>query len=143
MKFDYPVVFTPDRNGTIIAEVRDVPGAMTVGKNEAEALDRLQDALIATLATYAANRKPLPKPSKPRTGQATVVLPAMIAAKLALHEAVLKRGLTQAGLAQKLKIDPRQVRRLLDLEHYSRLEQVEAALLAVGKQLVVDVRDAA
>jgi antitoxin HicB len=143
VKFDYPVVFTPDRNGTVIAEVRDIPGTMTVGKDETEAVERLQDALIATLATYVAKRQPLPKPSKTRAGQATVVLPAMIAAKLALHEAVLKQGLTQAVLARKLKIDPRQVRRLLDLEHYSRLEQVEAALLAAGKQLVVDVRDAA
>ena len=72
-----------------------------------------------------------------------MALPAMAAAKLALHQAVIEEDITQARLAQKLRIDARQVRRLLDLDHYSRLEQVEMALFALGKQLVVNVRDAA
>ena len=63
MNFEYPVVFTRDRNSTVIAEVPDVPGTMTVGKDKAEALQRIQDALVATLATYVNERKPLPKPS--------------------------------------------------------------------------------
>jgi hypothetical protein len=35
------------------------------------------------------------------------------------------------------------VRRLLDLDHRSRLDQLEAALGVIGKRLVLDVRDAA
>jgi antitoxin HicB len=35
------------------------------------------------------------------------------------------------------------VDRLLDLRHASRLDQMEAAFRALGKQLSVDVRDAA
>ena len=138
MKYDYPVIFARDRNGTVIAEVPDVPGAITVGKDEREAAERVQDAVVAILTTSVANRWPIPKPSRAKRGQPTVVLPAMVAAKLALYNAVIERRVTQRQLAQKLRIDPRQVRRLLDLDHYSRLEQVEAALSALGKQLVVE-----
>lgn len=143
MKYAYPVTFTRDRNDTVIAEVPDVPGTMTVGKTQSQALQRLQDALTAMLATYVNNRRPIPTPSRAKRGQATVALPAMVAAKMALHQVVYERGMTQIRLAQRLHMDPRQVRRLLDLEHYSRLEQVETALSTLGKQLIIDIRDAA
>jgi hypothetical protein len=35
------------------------------------------------------------------------------------------------------------VRRLLDIDHVSTLAQIEAALAALGKRLMVEVRDAA
>jgi antitoxin HicB len=143
MTYAYPVVFTRDRNGTVIAEVPDVPGTMTVGKTSGEALKRVQDALTAVLSSLVNDRRPVPPPSRAKRGQATVALPAMVAAKLALHQAVVEHGMTQIRLAQRLHMDPRQVRRLLDLDHYSRLEQVETALSALGKQLVIDIRDAA
>jgi antitoxin HicB len=143
MNYEYSVVFSRDRNGTVIAEAPDVPGTMTVGKDRDEALARIQDALVAMLATYVRERRPVPKPSRSKRGQPTVPVPAMVAAKLALHSAVMEQRLTQVALARKLRTDPRQVRRLLDLEHYSRLERVESALSSLGKQLVVNVRDAA
>jgi hypothetical protein len=42
-----------------------------------------------------------------------------------------------------LKCDPKQIRRQLDLDHQSRMDQVEAALRALGKTMIVDVRDLA
>jgi antitoxin HicB len=52
-------------------------------------------------------------------------------------------GLTQVALGERLGCDPRQVRRLLDLDHSSRLDQPEAALAALGKRLVLEVQDVA
>ena len=51
----------------------------------------------------------------------------MVAAKLAIYEAMRRQGLTQAALAERLGCDPRQVRRLLDLDHASTLAQLERA----------------
>jgi antitoxin HicB len=65
---------------------------------------------------------------------------ARAAAKLAIYEAMREAGLTQAALAGRLGCDPRQVRRLLDLDHHSRLD---TALAALGKRLVIEVQDAA
>jgi hypothetical protein len=44
------------------------------------------------------------------------------------------RPLSPSGSA-----DPRRVRRLLDLDHHSRLDQLAAALSALGKRLVIEV----
>lgn len=139
----YPVVFTPDTNRTVIAEVPDVPGTMTVGKDRAEALERVQDALIAMLSGYMDQKMAIPPPSKPKKGQPAIALSPMVSGKLAIYQAMRARRLTQSELAERLGCDARQVRRLLDLDHNSRLDHLEAALRALEKRLVVDVRDAA
>jgi hypothetical protein len=43
-------------------------------------------------------------------------------------------------LASVLQTDPKSVRRLLDLDHHSRLEHLEAALAALGYSVSLDVR---
>ena len=61
----------------------------------------------------------------------------------AIYEAMHAGGVRKAELARRLGIHMPQVDRLLDLRHASRLEQIDAALRALGKQLVVSVQDAA
>ncbi len=139
----YPVTLTPDRNGTIVATFADVPEAVTVGNTEAEALKRSQDALVVALSGYIDGRRDIPRPSRPRSGQRTVAPPPMAAAKLAIYQTMRDQGLDQADLAERLGSDAREVRRLLDLDHNSRLDHLEAALAALGKRLVVEVQDAA
>jgi len=53
------------------------------------------------------------------------------------------QGITQLALSHKLGMDPRRIRRILDLDHNSRMDQVEAVLRALGRRLVVTVREAA
>lgn len=61
------------------------------------------------------------------------------AIKLAIHEAMFEQGVTQAQLGELLGIDGRQVRRILDLDHESKLSQLEAALAALGLQASISV----
>ncbi len=139
----YPLILEPDQNGTIIAQAVDAPGALTVGRDEADAVAQAVDALITLFAHFMSEGEPIPQPSSPRRGQASAILPPQVAAKLAIYRAMRDAGLSQVGLAERLGCDPRQVRRLLDLDHRSRLDQLEAALAALGKRLVLEVRDAA
>jgi predicted XRE-type DNA-binding protein len=60
------------------------------------------------------------------------VLPPRAAIKLAIHKAMCKQGMTQAQEGERLGIDRRQVRRILDLDHESKLSQLETALAALG-----------
>ena len=69
-----------------------------------------------------------------------MAVPALIAAKLALHEAMLSGGVSNVELARRLGTDEKAVRRLRDPLHGSRIEAVEAALRALGKRLEVSVR---
>ena len=139
----YPVVLRRASNDTIVATFPDVPEAHTVGDSEAQALARASDALETALAIYVDERRDLPRPRRPRKAQPTVPLPPMAAAKLAIYQAIREKGVTQVELARRLGCDPKDIRRLLDLVHHSRLDRLEAALAALGKRLIIEVCDAA
>ena len=139
----YPVALARASNETVIATFPDIPEAHTVGDDERTALARAPGALETALAIYVDERRDLPRPRRPRKGQPTVTLAPMAAAKLAIYQAMREKGVTQVELARRLKCDPKDIRRLLDLTHRSRLDRLEAALAALGKRLIVEVRDAA
>src|ERR1700693_6024404 len=84
------------QGGQVGAFFADVPEAITAGTKEAEALDRAQDALTVALSGYLDDGRPLPVPSKARRGQSVVVLPPRVAIKLAIHEAMCERRVTQS-----------------------------------------------
>ena len=48
-----------------------------------------------------------------------------------------------AALAARLECDEKEVRRMLDPRHPTKLPRIEQALVALGKRLVVSVEDAA
>lgn len=140
----FPVTLTEDpETGQIMARFFDIPEAVTVGKDLEQALQWAKDALIVALSGYIEDGRAVPVPTTPKSGQSVVTLPVMMCAKLAIYEAMRQQGITQLELSRKLGIDPRQVRRILDLDHHSRMDQVEKALEVLGKHLVVMVKDAA
>lgn len=139
MQQAYPVILTKDGD-SIIAEFPDVPEAMTVGADKSNALEWAQDALVVALSGYLDERKDIPKPSKPKAGQYTVVLPPVVASKLAIYQAMRDQGVTQTELAERLHCDARQIRRLLDLDQHSRMDFIDDALHELGKRLVIDIQ---
>lgn len=139
----YPVILTLDANGTVIARFPDVPEAMTVGTDKTNALAWAQDALVVALTGYIEERRDIPPPSPPKKGQKLVHLPPQIAMKLAIYQGMRDRELTQATFGERMGIDDRQVRRILDLDHNTGLSYLDLALKCLGKQLVIDIRNAA
>ena len=139
MNMSYPASLKSYKGGQIGVFFADVPEAITAGTNEAEALDRAQDALTVALSSYLDDGRPLPVPSKAKRGQPVVALPPRVAIKLAIHEAMVQQGVTQAQLGERLSIAGRQVRRILNLDHESKLSQLEAALAVLGLRASVSV----
>jgi antitoxin HicB len=136
--FDYPVTLTPDGD-TVLVSFIDVPEAITFGADEDEALLQAVDALETALSFYVEARKPLPVASKPKRGQRTVRPSALEGAKLGVYQAMTEQGIKKAELARRLGWHVPQVDRLFDLRHASRLDQIEAAARALGRQLEVRV----
>ncbi len=66
-----------------------------------------------------------------------------MAAKAGLYRALRESGVSKTELARRLGWQYLQVQRLLDPHHKSGIEQLEQALRAIGKTLVVGVADAA
>jgi antitoxin HicB len=141
MHLEYPVTLRPLDNGTVMAKFIDVPEALTCGRDEKEALRLAQEALVLALTEgYMAVKRSVPTPSKPKRGQPMVTVPPLVAAKLAVYQAMLEEGVTQVELAARLHQDDRQVRRLLDVKHRSRLDMLDRALHALGRQMVLEVK---
>jgi antitoxin HicB len=138
----YPATLSPDRDGGFTVTFRHVPEAITEGDTREEALLRAEDALESALAMYIAAKEPLPASSKAEAGEEMVPLSALGMAKTALYDAMREQSVGRAELARRLRWHLRQVSRLLDLRHASRMEHVEAALAALGLRLV-DVARAA
>jgi antitoxin HicB len=136
--WDYPVTLERDSDGSILVSFPDVPEAHTFGADADEAMLRAVDALETALAAYVEDGKDLPAPRRPRRGQHAVRPSALVALKLGIYQAMRDEGIRKAELARRLGWHLPQVDRLLDLDHASRLDQVEAAIAALGRRL--DVR---
>jgi len=139
----YPVKLTKLSNGGVMAEFRDAPEALTQGADEVNALLWAQDALLVALSAYMEDHRDIPAPSIAKRGERLVAIPPSQAMKLAIYQAMRKQKVTQAELGEMLGVDGRQVRRILDLGHATRLDDLVRALKTLGKEVSVEIRDAA
>ena len=139
MNLCYPADLRKYGRGTVGLFFPDVPEAVTVGKAKTEVLDHAADALVVALSAYVDDGRPIPSPSRAKRGQPVVCLPPLAALKLAIHDAMTQQRITQTALAERLGIDGRQVRRILDLDHESKFSQIEAALALLGLRASVSV----
>jgi predicted RNase H-like HicB family nuclease len=53
------VTLETDETGMLVAECPSIPGCVSEGRTEAEALDNIREAIAGCLATRAANGMPL------------------------------------------------------------------------------------
>jgi antitoxin HicB len=60
-----------------------------------------------------------------------------------LYTAFRASGMKKAELARRIGISKTNIERLFDLDHSSRLDQIEAAFRAIGKKLEVTISNAA
>jgi antitoxin HicB len=143
LKIGYPATFTPDEDGRPIVRFPDLPEAMTDGKDLPEASAEAQDCLGSALASRLAHKEDIPHPGRQRTGQKSVPVPLWIAPKVALYWAMREAGVNNSQLARRLGVRETVIRRMLDPNHATKAEKIQAALEALGKQCLVVVQNAA
>jgi antitoxin HicB len=140
----YPATLTSDREaGGFTVTFRDLPEAITQGEDRLDALNQAADCLEEAVAGRIRRGDELPAPSKTRVNQAVVPLPPLMAAKAALYLAMREAKMSNVKLAKQLGCDEKDVRRLLDPRHNSRIAALQGALAILGKRIVVAVEDAA
>ena len=132
----WAVDLTPAEEGGFIVNFPDLPNGWTQGETRDEALAQAEDLLDEMVLGRMAHNGDVPRPSPPK-GRPVVTLPALTAAKLEAYRAMRAAGLNKRQLADRLGWQPSQVTRLFDGRHASRLDQIEAALHALGRRLVV------
>lgn len=139
----YPVTLTPDESdGGFVVTFEDIPEAITQGETVTDALAEAADALEEAIAGRIRRGDSIPDASSP-ANRPQVPVPAQTAAKAALYLALQETGISKSELAARLDCDEKEVRRLLDPRHPSKLPRIQKALAVLGKGLSVRLVDEA
>ncbi len=129
----YPITLK-DHDGTVLVTSPDFPELTSFGCDPEETIARTVQALQEAIAARIYNRKEIPQPSK---GETYAVLPTLTSVKIMLYRGMREQGISKAELARRLGWHMPQVDRVLDIRHRSRLDQMDSALKAIGRQLQV------
>ena len=129
----YPITLEDD-DGTVLVTSPDFPELTTFADDREEAIARAVHAFEEAIAARIHDRKGIPSPSQ---GADYAILPTLISVKVMLYQGMRAQGIGKAELARRLGWHLPQVDRVLDVQHRSRLDQMDAALGAVGRQLHV------
>lgn len=95
------------------------------------------DALGSDLSIRLSRREEIPAPSSAKRNYRLIPVPLWLAPKLALYLAMRDQGINNSELARRLGIHERVVRRMLDPQHGTKAEKIQAALAVLGKQMTL------
>jgi antitoxin HicB len=140
----YPASFVPEEEVKgFHVRFPDLPEALTCGDDLADTFVQAADCLAEAIAGRIARGNEIPEPSKATRGQHLISVPLAIAPKLALYLALRQQRMTNTELAKRLGVSETVIRRMLNPKHDTKPEKIQAALLALGKRVVVRFEDAA
>jgi len=131
--YAYPVTLEKDGD-SILVTFPDIPEAITFGEDEGAAMLQAQDALETALELYVDARRPLPVASH---GDVVVAPTLLVQAKIRLYESMLAQNIRKSELARRLGWHMPQVDRVLDLDHVSKMPQIEQAASALGVHMEI------
>lgn len=137
----YPANFKEDDKGFITVTFRDIPEAISCGKNEAEARSMAVDALRTAIEFYFEDKKQVPEPSAQEKDEFLIKLSASISNKILLLNEMVKQNVSQTELAKRLNVSKQSVNRLIDINHATKIDAIDKALNALGKEIEFNVKD--
>ena len=140
--YNYAIRFEQDSAPGLAVFCRDLPELNSYGDDLEQAMREAVDGIETALSIYVDERRAIPEATPPQYGEQVVYLPAVTVAKIVLWNAMMERDMRKADLRRLLGVHQVQGDRLVDFLHTSKMEQVEAALAALGKRLAVSVEAA-
>ncbi|MEY2857699.1 MAG: hypothetical protein RLZZ74_2011 [Cyanobacteriota bacterium] len=139
-RFSFPATLTPDLDdGGYVVTFRDLPEAITQGDSIESALQEAFDCIEEAIAARIDDRLNIPKPSELLENEYLVTVPMQTALKAALVMAMSESKMNQVQLAYALNVDEKEVRRILDPHHATKLSTMERTLNVLGKKAVLYV----
>lgn len=133
----YAIKLSKDSNGTWLVKVPLLPHVHTFGETTDEARTRALDAILTGLEMLVEKKSEIPVPRAAKPKGESVRVPAIVAAKVELHNAMLRQSVGKYRLGKSLGWHSPQVDRLVNIRHASKLDQIEQALDVLGRRLVV------
>ena len=139
-RFSFPVTLTTDEvDGGLTVTFRDLPEAITQGEETKDALTEAADCLEEAIANRVRNRLEIPMPSELEKNEYLVTIPLQTSFKALIWLAMQEKSWNISQLAQTLGVDEKEVRRILNPKHNTKLTTLERTLIALGKRPVLYV----
>lgn len=139
--FRYPALLTDNEEGGFIVSFRDVPEINTEIWDRSELQDTGADALITAADICFEKKIPFPDPSKVQKGEVLIQLPFSVGCKILLHKTMLASNIRASDLARRMGKAPQEVNRIIDLRHNTKIDTIQEAFKALGKNLNLSLTD--
>ena len=124
--------------GEVHAYCAALPEAIASGPTDQDALREMAHALAAAVHGRIKEGADLRPPSAPsETERHRVTLPAPLAAKAAVYAAWKDAAISKSSLARTMGRSETEIRRILDPDHGTKLDQLEEAAKALGSRLTI------
>lgn len=134
-RFTYPVLLTADAGGGYVVTCRDIPEVVTQGETVENAVEEAEGALEAAIEMRVEDGLDIPAPTARKRGEYLACLPVNTAMKAALYVTMREQNISKSELARRLGLDEKEVRRMLDPGHGTKVPALERALHALGKRV--------
>jgi antitoxin HicB len=128
--FRYPVLIEPEGGGVTI-HVRDFGGA-TQADPGVDPVQVAEDFIGTWIDMLIEDGAEIPAPSPPQPGEQLVAAPIDAATQALLHSRMRELGISKVELARRMGKDEKEIRRMLDPRHGTRLQTFRAAFRALG-----------
>ncbi len=134
----YPAVFE-QLDGEVVVRFPDVPGCITGAETMEEARELAPDALGEVILHFLAHGHPVPAPRRAAKGEEAVVLDPLTAGRAAVASIMAERNVSEAALATLMRRDEKVVRRIVGGARGVTMDNVTAALEALGARPALEV----
>lgn len=140
-KYQYPVTLIDNEEGGFVLTFRGIPEVLS----EIWSLNELQktgaDALISGADMYFDCKQVFPEPLEPKEGEKLIKLPISAVAKILLHNTMIIGNIRPSDLAKKMGKMPQEINRIIDLKHNTKIDTIQDAFRALGRDLNVSITD--
>lgn len=134
----YRVVYErpPEAGGEVYAVIPAIPAIIASGADEASALHQAELGLDAFVTSLLARGEALPEPE---TGDQLAFTPPLTAAKAFVIESFRMSNLSASELGRRIGLDEKEIRRVLDPYHASRISRLADVAQALGQRMTVAI----
>jgi len=135
----------PDDNDTLLVTCPAFPEVTTFAKDMAGITPVTTGAIEEAIAARISDGDGIPRPASAAKLRAHrgpwVKLPTLTSMKVSLYMAMRESSINRSELARRLGWHREQVDRLFRLDHLTRLDQLEAAFQALGREVDFEVKE--
>jgi antitoxin HicB len=135
--YRYPVLFTDAPEGGWVITCRDLPEAISQADAHEDREDIASGCLQAAIESRMQDGEILPVASRVRKAEVAVSAPLETLVKAALYEAMREANISKSELARRMGVDEKEVRRMLDARHATKIPRLDQAVRALGRRLEI------